>query len=609
MPLRLGGYCSETLRPSTSSRTRIWRDLSILSLLGFVVFFIRPTSHGLTNWQEAQRVLVAREMLDANQWLVPTSAGQAYLSKPPAFYWAQMAMARVMGHRVGELELRLVVALCAMAGVLLTWLAAKDIFQDDADDQLVSDQRWRADVGLWSALSLMTGVLFVRSGRIGELDIMLVPVVVGGIWASVHAWRYARKNHRTAFGMVIVSTIAAVAAVMTKGPPALLAPLLAPFGAMALWIALKPPEPSRTRKIAGALAGTLVSLTAIIIVHRSSLPADPMSLAGAAVLIAISATLGWLAAGLTTTTRAFELFRVYSRTHPVAVAIVPMAVLLGWFKLVAAQIGADAVAQGTAYETADNLRLLVLLAPIRNLEAMSYGAGLSSIGTIIAIIWLIKDRPRFTPGLCVVLSWIVLSFFALSILGKGVPRYLTPVWPAMAMLAGVWMASALRDLKAAKHLPRTGWIAVIVLALSQSWWYSMGREQSYAFRSPRSLFKELEPVLMDPKLHTIATAAFHAPAIEFYVDRPVQILGDPNMPGSSAIRPSLSVADIARDLETSQGFWLVFARADQAGQPAAGLGDELHDANLDWSIVPTKASFAIDANRSNAIVLRVQHQR
>lgn len=89
----------------------IRRDLLILVALCAILYGVGLTSHGLTNWQEAQRALVAREMQGRGHWLIPTINDHPYLAKPPLFYWVQVAIADLLGRRIGEFELRLTVAL------------------------------------------------------------------------------------------------------------------------------------------------------------------------------------------------------------------------------------------------------------------------------------------------------------------------------------------------------------------------------------------------------------------------------------------------------------------------------------------------------------------
>src|SRR5687768_2218011 len=82
------------------------------------------TAHGLTNWQEAQRALVAREMQSRGEWIVPTVNDRPYLAKPPMIYWWQLAIAKARGAQSGEFELRLTVALAGWLGVVALYLVA-----------------------------------------------------------------------------------------------------------------------------------------------------------------------------------------------------------------------------------------------------------------------------------------------------------------------------------------------------------------------------------------------------------------------------------------------------------------------------------------------------
>src|SRR5436190_21855426 len=102
---------------------RAWlRDLLLLTALCWGTYLPGLTTVGLSNWQEAQRALVAREMQDRREWIVPTVDGRPYLAKPPLIYWCQLAIAGVRGERTGEFELRLTVAVAGWRGVVGTVL-------------------------------------------------------------------------------------------------------------------------------------------------------------------------------------------------------------------------------------------------------------------------------------------------------------------------------------------------------------------------------------------------------------------------------------------------------------------------------------------------------
>ncbi|MBX3361155.1 MAG: hypothetical protein KF705_06915 [Phycisphaeraceae bacterium] len=106
------------------------QDIVTLVALCAVVLFVGLTTHGLSNWQESMRALVARDMGVMGEWVVPRVNGEAYLAKPPMVYWCQLAIARVRGVFGGDgvpgvFELRLTVALAAMLGVVATYVVTR----------------------------------------------------------------------------------------------------------------------------------------------------------------------------------------------------------------------------------------------------------------------------------------------------------------------------------------------------------------------------------------------------------------------------------------------------------------------------------------------------
>jgi hypothetical protein len=89
--------------------------------------------------------------------------------------------------------------------------------------------------------------------------------------------------------------------------------------------------------------------------------------------------------------------------------------------------------------------MLVPDSPVSNLEAMAYGRGFGSLaaaGRHSAC--YASDGTRLTPEWAIVMAWIVGGLIAFSFLGKGVARYLTPVWPGVAVLGGWAMAKSWR---------------------------------------------------------------------------------------------------------------------------------------------------------------------
>ncbi len=464
--------------PAPLKSRRVTTDLLKLGALCAVLFFIWPTAHGLTNWQEGIRALVAIEMDQRGAWITPTVHGQPYLAKPPMVYWLTRALAVVTGTNVGILHLRMVVALAATLGVALTCLAGRHLLRDEllAGPEEPQDgtgtRAWADHAAFWAAAMLATGILYARSGRIGELDIILVPFVVAGAWAGQAAWQSHRERKRTHWPSIAALMACAAGASLTKGPP----------GAMVLLFA--------------SCMGPMLQQAARFVRTPGVAPFK-------------------------------ELFVAWSRMHPVVLAIVAAGSLWGWGKLVARDIGADAVAQAAGAEAADNLRLFVAEAPLNNLEACAYGVGLGSVCAIIALVWLVKDRPRLPLGAWSIAAWLGLSLIAMSVLGKGVPRYLTPVWPSIALLGGMWLAGAIRDLRAGPRLARAVGLIVVLLAIGQGLWYGVGREITHPERSPKHLITELGPMLAGEQADLVAIDFWH-PAVDVYAGRfvePYQLCG------------------------------------------------------------------------------------
>jgi 4-amino-4-deoxy-L-arabinose transferase-like glycosyltransferase len=79
-----------------SQRVREW-----ILLAGFCVFlfFYGLGQFGLVGADEPRYAQVAREMLARHDWVTPTLAGEAWLEKPPLYYWQAMAAYSLFGVR------------------------------------------------------------------------------------------------------------------------------------------------------------------------------------------------------------------------------------------------------------------------------------------------------------------------------------------------------------------------------------------------------------------------------------------------------------------------------------------------------------------------------
>lgn len=557
-----------------------------------MAYIVGLTNHGLTNWQEAQRALVFREMLFRGDWLLPTQDGQAYLAKPPLVYWCQLAVAGVTW-RNDELPLRLTVALAGLAGIISTYLVGRGILRDARDDA-----EWADRAAFWGAAMLGTGILYVRSSRIGEIDILLAPLTVVSIGAIHAAWRRYDQARRTHWAAVSIAVVMASLAALAKGPPALLTIMLGGYGAVLVHVARSrdgPILPWRLRCLA-CIVGACVP--AALAVHLNWGAINFRGGLGIVVFAAIGAGTGWLIARLASPKKAWRAVRVFAHTHPVLVLGAPILPLWLWSRAVRARAAPGVIEKAIAAEAEDNLRWFTPESPIVNLEASLYGVGIASVLAIAAVVWLVRDRPRLGRGGCVVIAWVVLSLAAFSVLGKGVPRYLTPVWPGIALLAGMWFAWATRDSRFGTFATRAMGAMVIILAAVQGAWYGYGREWMYASRSPRALVGELLEADLDPR--RLAALDFRSPALDFYAGRVVTVVESSPGAAGSGLGPldPVPLSGFVQRLRDGQGeWWLVLARE--------GSIEPLALAGLAVQTIPTGASFKIDSGRSEIVVLRV----
>ncbi|MEZ6233784.1 MAG: hypothetical protein R3B68_06305 [Phycisphaerales bacterium] len=522
------------------------RHLIVLSAISALSYALGLTSIGVTAWHEGQRLLVARQMLDAGEWVVPTINGHPYLAKPPLFYWVQMAIASLRGSSVTLLDTRLTIALFGWLGVLATYFAARDICQPPATIAPERARGWASTAAFWAAAMLATGIQYTRAARVGELDILLPALVTTAIWMVFRAWRShlaeqgegsERSRPRTNWLACILGAIAAILAGLTKGPPALAVIAIGSYGAILLHAArthaplrvrfqppfirdrdetpITPAGPSRPLSIAGALLGAAIALTFSIPQIGSSKDATG-TLLGAALAALVLGSI----APILSPTRARAFVAALSRTHPILVIASATLVLYLWVRAVDARIDPTLLDVWAGEEVEDNLRPFRPASSVSILEAASFGVGLGSFAAIGTLAWLVWVRPRLRPGWFVLLAWAIGGIALFSLFGKGLARYALPVWPALAMLGGIGVAEASRlaSDRIALNIRRVLVAGVALLTLAHAAWYGLARGLLYSHRSPRDFVH----TIMDPALgvdpYRVFVYELYDPGIQYELD-------------------------------------------------------------------------------------------
>ncbi|MCC6425279.1 MAG: hypothetical protein IT435_00530 [Phycisphaerales bacterium] len=590
------------------------RHLLLLTLLWALATLPGLNSVGLINWQESTRALAAHEMHQRSDWLIPTIANRPYLAKPPMFYWCQLALCKLTGQPPTEHTLRYTVALAGLAGILLTYLAARSTLARALGDEPAREHLAQR-AALWSAAMLATGILYLRSSRTGELDILLAPFTIAAIWTA--AWLFL--NHHLSLSRkllpITLGSLACAAAALTKGPPALLPIAIGAAGGAVLATLWRSDafRPSAYHIRTLAAIGAALALLASLLVNRAHISSSHTWL-GAALLGACGLTLGLLAPILANPRSILDAARGLWRTAIIPMLAIGAAALWSWSRAVESRLGPEVIARTLNQEAADNLRLLSPDAPIQNFEAIAYGVGAGSFACMIALIWLLAKRPRIHPAWWFPLAWLSLSLFAFSILGRGTGRYLTPLWPAIAILGGIWTVRAIRDLTIGRHLARILCAAILILATAQSAWYTFKRPLAEGQRSPRDLLAELlgPPHNTDPT--RLVALDFWIASLDFYTGRHVEPISDLgpwiDYPHDETPLPDL-VARLRADPTLT---YTLLARATPAPITDALPESSIHldplthlrDAGLTIEEIPLASNFLLDRQRTQVKAYRLR---
>jgi 4-amino-4-deoxy-L-arabinose transferase-like glycosyltransferase len=133
-----------------------------LALLAGIGYFFLLGRAPLSNPDEGRYAEISREMVATGDWTTPRLDGVRYFEKPPLMYWAVAAAEELLGP--GEWSVRTAVALFAVGGIAITYIAGRVLYGRRA--------------GIWSAVALGTSLLYFALGHILLLD-TAVSVLMG----------------------------------------------------------------------------------------------------------------------------------------------------------------------------------------------------------------------------------------------------------------------------------------------------------------------------------------------------------------------------------------------------------------------------------------------
>jgi 4-amino-4-deoxy-L-arabinose transferase-like glycosyltransferase len=136
--------------------------LSALLVLGVGIGLRDPSPP-----DEPRFAMMARDMVETGNWLVPHRGSEIYAEKPPVFIWLQASSYAVVGN------LRIAFLLPSLlAGVLTLWLV-HDLAQ----------RLWGARAGLAASVALGLCLQFGLQAKRAQIDMVVVAMITGSIWA------------------------------------------------------------------------------------------------------------------------------------------------------------------------------------------------------------------------------------------------------------------------------------------------------------------------------------------------------------------------------------------------------------------------------------------
>lgn len=145
---------------------------------------------------EPRFALIAKEMADTGNWLIPRIAGELYPDKPPLFFWVVAGLYRLTG------SLRVALFLPALLAALGVLVLIHDLVR----------RLWSAGAGVYAAAALTLTVQFVEEAHSGQIDGFLLG------WTTLSL--YGLLRHLLlgpAWGWWVVGWGAAGLGVITKG--------------------------------------------------------------------------------------------------------------------------------------------------------------------------------------------------------------------------------------------------------------------------------------------------------------------------------------------------------------------------------------------------------
>jgi 4-amino-4-deoxy-L-arabinose transferase-like glycosyltransferase len=185
---------------------------ALLLLVGAGLFLVNLGGPSLWDIDEGHNAEAAREMMAADNWVIPTFNFELRVDKPALLYWLQIGAYRLFG--ITEFAARFPSALAALLTVLLAYELGRSMFGPAA--------------GLLAGLMLASAPLLAAAAHFANPDALLLACTT---LTLLQFWRGYTRTGRVAF---VQTGVSSGLAVLAKGPVGLVLPL-GVIGLFLLW--------------------------------------------------------------------------------------------------------------------------------------------------------------------------------------------------------------------------------------------------------------------------------------------------------------------------------------------------------------------------------------
>ena len=189
---------------------KTWLQLLALGVICICSFLVHPGAHDV-DLMEARNFVTAREIVQSNNWLIPTLNREPRIAKPPLPTWITAGVRLAGGDLDNNALMRLPAGLAAAMMVFSLWGLMRELSKDRLLPFMV-------------AAILATCVLIIDNGRRGTWDIYCHSFNLAAIWALAHAWQTAGRTP----GAFVLAGLFMAFSFMSKGPVSFYG-LLLPF--------------------------------------------------------------------------------------------------------------------------------------------------------------------------------------------------------------------------------------------------------------------------------------------------------------------------------------------------------------------------------------------